>query len=151
MRTWLRKILQVRDTPEAQARGLAIGVFFGISPLFGLQTLLAIALSHLTQGNKVLAVAGTAVSNPITSLPLYGACYAVGRTLLGGTSPLPDWSTLTSTSALIALGPRFLLELAVGSMLVAGLGGLATYLLSSRLLGLLGRWSRRSAEQPAEG
>lgn len=151
MRAWLKKVLQVRDAPEAQARGLAIGVFFGCSALFGLQALLAVAVSHLARGNRALAAAGTAVSNPLTSLPLYGACYAVGRALVGGASPPPDGSALTSLKAVLALGPQFLLELAVGTTLVGVAAGLATYLLAARLLSLLTHLSRTRAEQPAEG
>jgi hypothetical protein len=37
MRAWIRSLLKVRDTPEALARGLAVGFFFGVSFLWGLQ------------------------------------------------------------------------------------------------------------------
>jgi len=46
LRRWLHehslKLLAIRDTPEAIAGGVAIGIFFGFTPLFGLKTLLAI-------------------------------------------------------------------------------------------------------------
>ena len=80
---WIRKLLQVRDTPEATARGLAVGFFFGVSLFFGLQMLLAAVVSHFVRGNKVIAVAMTAISNPLTSLPLYSACYALGLLIVG--------------------------------------------------------------------
>jgi uncharacterized protein (DUF2062 family) len=34
------KLLAIRDTPEAIAGGVAIGIFFGFTPLFGLKTAL---------------------------------------------------------------------------------------------------------------
>jgi uncharacterized protein (DUF2062 family) len=54
MRAWIRSLLKVRDTPEAPARGLAVGFFFGVSFLWGLQIALAVLFSHLLRGNKVV-------------------------------------------------------------------------------------------------
>ncbi len=141
---WLRRLVQVRDTPEASARGLAIGFFFGVSALFGLQLVLAVLAAHLLRGNKVLAAAATAVSNPLTSLPLYTLCYLVGHALVGG-GPLPDLSTLASLEAVLALGPSFLLTLFVGTTTVGVAGAVLVYLLAGRLLAAL---RRRAALAP---
>jgi uncharacterized protein len=55
------KLLAIRDTPEAIAGGVAIGIFFGFTPLFGLKTLSAIFFAWLTRSNILAAVlAGTA-------------------------------------------------------------------------------------------
>ena len=64
LKRWLRehslKLLAIRDTPEAIAGGIAIGIFFGFTPLFGLKTLLAILFAWLTRSNIIAAVlAGT--------------------------------------------------------------------------------------------
>jgi uncharacterized protein (TIGR03546 family) len=64
VRRWLRehslKLLAIRDTPEAIAGGIAIGMFFGFTPLFGLKTILAILFAWLTRSNIIAAVlAGT--------------------------------------------------------------------------------------------
>jgi uncharacterized protein (DUF2062 family) len=64
VKRWLRghslKLLAIRDTPEAIAGGLAIGIFFGFTPLFGLKTILAIFFAWLTRSNIIAAViAGT--------------------------------------------------------------------------------------------
>lgn len=54
------KLLAIRDTPEAIAGGVAIGIFFGFTPLFGLKTLGAIFFAWLTRSNIIAAVlAGT--------------------------------------------------------------------------------------------
>jgi uncharacterized protein (DUF2062 family) len=88
---WIRNLLTVRDTPEALARGLAVGLFLGVSFFWGLQILLAVLVSYLARGNKVVAAAMTAVSNPITFLPLYSFCYSVGHLILGGNDKHPDF------------------------------------------------------------
>src|SRR5690242_3150909 len=54
------KLLAIRDTPEAIAGGIAIGIFFGFTPLLGLKTLSAIFFAWLTRSNIIAAViAGT--------------------------------------------------------------------------------------------
>src|SRR6185312_13757839 len=64
VKRWFRehslKLLAIRDTPEAIAGGIAIGIFFGFTPLFGLKTVLAIFFAWLTRSNIIAAViAGT--------------------------------------------------------------------------------------------
>jgi uncharacterized protein (TIGR03546 family) len=64
VKRWLRehslKLLAIRDTPEAIAGGVAIGLFFGFTPLFGLKTILAVFFAWLTRSNIIAAVlAGT--------------------------------------------------------------------------------------------
>ena len=64
VKRWLRghslKLLAICDTLEAIAGGIAIGMFFGFTPLFGLKTILAIFFAWLTRSNIIAAVlAGT--------------------------------------------------------------------------------------------
>jgi uncharacterized protein len=64
VKRWFRehslKLLAIRDTPEAIAGGVAIGMFFGFTPLFGLKTIGAIFFAWLTRSNIIAAVlAGT--------------------------------------------------------------------------------------------
>jgi uncharacterized protein len=142
---WLGKLLAIRDTPEAMARGLAVGFFFGVSFLWGLQIVLAVLVAHLLRGNKVLAAALTAVSNPLTSLPLYGLCYWLGQLVIGGHAAFPDLSQLTTVSSLLALGPRFFLAMLVGSALLGLVGGLILYFSANRLFVALRGWHARRA------
>jgi len=50
------KLLAIRDTPEAIAGGIAIGIFFGFTPLWGFKTLLSIFFAWLTRSNILAAV-----------------------------------------------------------------------------------------------
>jgi uncharacterized protein len=141
--TWLGRLLAVRDTPEALARGLAVGFFFGVSFLWGLQIVLAVVVAHLLRGNKVIAAALTAVSNPLTSLPLYGVCYWVGQLLLGTTVKLPDLAQLGSLDDVVALGPAFFLTMFAGTTLVGLVGALVLYFSAHRIFPILQRWHGR--------
>ncbi len=87
-RRWLHehslKLLAIRDTPEAIAGGVAIGVFFGFTPLFGLKTLSAILVAWLTGSNILAAVlAGTLHDIILPFMPvIYRWEYDVGYYLL---------------------------------------------------------------------
>ena len=153
MRAWIRNLLRVKDTPEALARGLAVGFFFGVSFFWGLQIALAVLVSYLVRGNKVVASAMTAVSNPLTSVPLYSLCYLVGHLLVGGTDTLPDFATVHSFEGFLALGPHFFITMLVGTTLVGAAGAIVVYFSSNRLLEALRRWhARRGAnDQHVDG
>jgi len=146
MRAWIRNLVKVKDTPEALARGLAIGFFFGVSFFWGLQIALAVLASYLLRGNKVVAAAMTAISNPLTSLPLYSLSYLVGHVLVGGEDTLPDFATVHSIEGFLALGPHFFVTMLVGTTLVGAVGAVVVYFSSSRLLAALRRWHERGRE-----
>jgi uncharacterized protein (DUF2062 family) len=65
--------LAIRDTPEAIAGGVAIGIFFGFTPLFGLKTLSAIFFAWLTRSNILAAVIAGALHDII--LPFMPVIY----------------------------------------------------------------------------
>lgn len=64
------------------ARGVAIGVFFGLMlPLA--QFLFAVAFAIWLRGHVAVAAAATFVTNPLTFAPLYWAAHRMGSVLLG--------------------------------------------------------------------
>ena len=87
----IRKLLAIRGTPEAVAGGVAIGFFFGFTPLFGLKTLLSLFFAWLTGCNLIAAViAGTLHDIALPFMPLlYRWQYDVGYWLLSRPHELP--------------------------------------------------------------
>ena len=85
---------QQNGTAGQRARGLGVGIFCGCLPLFGFQIILSIVVANLLRGNRLLAAAGTLVSNPFTYIPLYWFNYRVGEALAGSKS-LPDLDTIS--------------------------------------------------------
>ena len=83
---WIRyvyvRFLRMRSSPRAIARGAAAGAFAGAFPLLGLQSLVGIAIASCLRGNKVVAVASTWISNPLTYVPLFALNFHIGRLLL---------------------------------------------------------------------
>src|SRR5260221_11060104 len=70
--SWLRekvgRLLSLKDPPQAIAVGMAVGVFFGLIPLWGVKTLLALAVTRLLRGS--IGGAGIAVALPHVVLPV---------------------------------------------------------------------------------
>ena len=96
LRRWFHehslKLLAIRDTPEAIAGGVAIGVFFGFVPLIGFKTILAIFFAWLTRSNIVAAVlAATAHEILFPVMPLvYRWEYDIGYWLLSDPHQWPQ-------------------------------------------------------------
>ena len=131
LRRWLVLLWHLEGSPGQRSRGLAIGVFSGCFPLFGLQTVIGVALASLFKGNHLLAVSGTWISNPFTYLPIYWLNYKIGCVFIGSAR---DWSefTLLALNNWSKLGLDFVSRLFLGSFLVGiilgSLAGFSTYL-----------------------
>ena len=128
------RILRLRGKPETLATGLAVGVFAGCFPLFGLQTFIGILLATIFRGSKVAAIAGTWISNPLTYLPIYVFNYKVGKFLLGVDS-IPIYELdLQSFSDFRELGSTFAITLIFGCFVVGMIVACVTYFSSLRFL-----------------
>lgn len=104
LRGWLRehslKLLAIRDQPGAVAGGVAIGIFFGFTPLVGLKTAGSIFFAWITRSNLIAAaVACTAHDLFLPLMPLiYRFEYRMGYWLLSQPHHWPvalrklDWS-----------------------------------------------------------
>ena len=87
-----RKLLALRDTPHAIAGGVAIGMFIGFTPLFGIKTLLCLGLAYLLRCNPIAAV--IAVSLHDVAIPFWPFLlkveYDIGAWILGHFQQLPQ-------------------------------------------------------------
>lgn len=94
LRHWLShlhsRLVTIEDTPHSIALGVAIGIFFGFTPLWSLKTLLSIAVAWLCKSNKIAAAISVQLHDLI--LPFMPAIYLweykVGFLALHG--QLPD-------------------------------------------------------------
>lgn len=129
LRYFYLKFVRLRGHPKELARGLASGVFAGLFPLFGLQTIIGVGLALRIGGNPILAAAGTWVSNPFTYVPIYAFNYQVGRWLLGRSDAQP-FTDLESFNAWLETGADVTVTLFLGCFVMGLLCGAATYFVS---------------------
>src|SRR5258706_12305839 len=142
---WLRehslRLLAIRDTPGAIAGGVAIGIFFGFTPLIGLKTLSAIFFAWLTRSNIIAAVIACTLHNILLFFmpAIYRWEYDVGYWLMSQPHQWPpglwkmnwdakawgNWKTFLSVGR----------PLLVGSLLCAALIALATFFLTNFIVG----------------
>ena len=155
-RRWLHehslKLLAIRDTPEAIASGVAIGVFIGFTPLFGLKTVLTIFLAWLTRSNIIAAVIASAAHDII--LPVMPVVfrweYNIGFWLLSHPHHLPpslrklrmEGHSWRSWTTFFTVGKPLL----VGSVVCSAPFAVLSYVLTHRLVS---RHHRKHQIQPA--
>ena len=134
---WIKKpfrlmmisLRKLRGHPEFVARGMAVGVFAGCFPFFGLQSIVGIILATLIKGSKLSAIAGTWISNPLTYLPIFWLNFQVGQWLLGVQTSFNPHSTV-SLESLLELGPTLIITLLCGCFVVGAIAGITSYVAS---------------------
>ena len=120
------KFIRLRGHPKELARGLAAGVFAGMFPLFGLQTIMGLAIAFRIKGNPLMAAAGTWISNPLTYVPIYAFNYRLGAWILGQ----PAVNLFTDAESLdnwLATGTDVGLALMLGSAVMGAIFGSLAY------------------------
>jgi len=136
-RPWLRRLyLTLRTehtTPVKVAVAVALGVFVGVSPLWGLHFALCVLLATAFRMNRVLVYASANIGNPLTAAPILFAELQVGHRVLQG-----EWLPVALRD-IRAIGFQGLVaSLAVGSVAVGlvlgGVLGVAAWAIS--------RWAR---------
>ena len=80
------RLVRINDSPQKVAAGLAVGVFLGILPTFGLGILIALALAIRFKFNKAASILGSLIMNPLTT-PLFWTASSV----LGAFLANRDW------------------------------------------------------------
>jgi hypothetical protein len=143
-RRWLHehslKLLAIRDTPEAIAGGVAIGIYIGFTPLIGLKTALTILFAWLTRSNVLAAVIASASHDilwPIMPV-IFRWEYDVGYWLMSSPHHLPppllktrlDFHALRNWPNLLTIGKPLL----IGSLVCSAPLALLSYGFTKRLV-----------------
>jgi uncharacterized protein (DUF2062 family) len=132
------RFIRLKGTPEEIAKGLALGIFIGMTPTMGGQMIIALFFAVLLRENKLAAALGVWITNPLTAPFIYGLEYESGRLLLGmAPAHLPAHLSYTS---LKALGWEVIKPLCFGSLIYAIVCGTLTYALTLRFVPLVKAW-----------
>jgi uncharacterized protein len=131
IRTLLRQVLHLRESPRRTALAFAVGIWIAFCPLYGFHTIL-VGLCTLAFGLNFLAVfAGAAINNPWTLIPILGATYWTGAVLLGRSdTPAFDWQDVSLSGIYQQVMP-YAIPFIVGGLVLSFLGALLSYPLAS--------------------
>src|SRR5579863_6973483 len=120
--------LKERLDPWRAAAAVFLGLFIGIVPIYGLQTLAAVGVALLLKLNKPLTVAGTFINNPLLQPFIIFSSVELGCLLRVGSFKPLNLSTMAAMRTHI--GKEELFIWAIGSValgiLVGGVGGAIT-------------------------
>lgn len=125
MRQLTTAVLTERLDPGRAAAAVFIGIFIGIVPIYGFQTLAALGLALLFKLNKPLTLASTFISNPLLQPLLILASLEMGFFLRHGYFHLFKLSDLTGANLKEELFSWFVGSLVLG-VIVGAVGAVLT-------------------------
>lgn len=149
LREWL---LGFHGSPRQVARGLAIGIFVGLSPPLGLQMVAAAVIATLLHANRTAAVAAVWITNPFTALPIYAATYRLGLLFVPHYRPVSirqrlasvvvdengEWLNLAQQfKELTSLGAEVLVPMTLGGLFAGLLLACGVYLFTLAVFALI--------------
>ncbi len=124
------KIMRIDDPPYKIARGVAIGVFMGIFPTFGLGIVFAIAAAYVLKANRAAAVIGSFIMNPLTTPFFWAISSAVGAVILWEDKEVV-MASVKNHHLLNGMGWAFLVYL-VGALVVSTIFAALSYFLTRK-------------------
>ena len=83
LKYYFLRFIRLRGEPHELALGLALGIFTGMMPIMPFQIALAVTLALIFKGNKITAIIGTWISNPLNWYFIYYFSYRIGGALMG--------------------------------------------------------------------
>ncbi len=112
------------DSPARLAAAVALGLFVGIVPVYGVQTPICVGLASILRVNRLVAVGAAQVSNPLFAPFLIAAGIALGETLRRGAVHRPDLGEAADLVSQLAWlsgrVPDLYLSCLLGDTLIAG-------------------------------
>jgi hypothetical protein len=126
----IRRIIDIKESPHAIALAFSVGIFIGMSPLFGFHTILGIILAWMFSLNKFVTIVGVYITNPWTIVPIYTFATWLGAKVLGIDQILPDinWSNIGFSELLHDFEP-VLPSFALGTIMLGIVSSALAYLL----------------------
>jgi len=119
-------MLRSPHPPEHTARGIGLGVFWGLTPTVGVQTFLILGVwggARTVFGwhsSLVQTLAWTWINNPITMIPIYYLCYVTGQVMLGHGADMAGYAAFAGVWSAAMDGSMPLMERAATAVRVLG-------------------------------
>jgi len=127
-----RKIVSINDPPQKIARGVAIGIFWGVMPTFGLAIIFSVPTAILLRANKFASILSSFISNPFTTPLFLGFGYKIGEYILNSPKdniPSLSWKII-KTEYLWEISKSLL----IGTTILAIVIALSTYIVTLKII-----------------
>ncbi len=139
------RLARLPSEPDDIGRGVALGLFIGLTPTFGFQMLLALLFAFLLRQNKIATFVGVWITNPVTAPLIYGIEYQIGSLFLGLT---PVAARQLDYELSWSIGMQVGAPLLIGSLILGIPVAIIGYSLTVRFVPSLrrmkiARWPRR--------
>ncbi len=132
------RFVRLRGLPEEIAKGVALGIFIGMTPTFGFQMAIALFFAYLLKENRLAAILGVWITNPVTAPVIYSIEYEMGRILLS--LPRASLPAEFTWGAYADLGWDILYPLWVGGTLAGVILGALAYFVTLRMVPIVKTW-----------
>lgn len=99
----LHRILHEHESPDQLGKAVALGIFIGVLPLYGLHLPLCIAFASLFRLNRAVTYLAANISNPLMAPALVAAGIAVGEWMRFGVVRPLDLSEADGFIAAVSL------------------------------------------------
>jgi len=124
----VKEISGFKEETSNLALALSFGIAIGLSPLYGLHTLLSFVGGFVFKLNKVAVFGAPWIVNPFTFIPIYGSGTAFGAWFLGyHKTHLKNIDFGDSFYTLKEMGLPLFKSFLLGNMIFAVLGGFLSY------------------------
>ncbi len=126
------ELFSTSGTIRCKTLSVSTGVFIGLSPIWGFQTVTAIAVSYLFRLNKILTIGSSAISlPPLIPLIIY-ASYKFGGFILGNGAIDISLNEITDFREITEGVLQFVTGSFILALIVASVAGLTTWLILKR-------------------
>ena len=132
------RFVRLRGLPDEIAKGVALGIFIGMTPTFGFQMAIALFFAYLLKENRLAAILGVWVTNPVTAPVIYAIEYEMGRILLD--MPRASLPAELTWKAYAELGWDIMFPLWVGGIVTGIVLGALSYFITLRLVPVVKNW-----------
>ena len=131
VKQFVTRVKSLQGDPNYIARGMAIGVFIGVTPTIPFHTASALFLSFVFKGSKPAAAAGVWICNPITIPFFYIASYKIGAFLCNLSIDIePEFRSITE---ILELGFEITMAMMVGGVLMGLPLGVISYFITLKI------------------
>ena len=131
VKQFITRVKSLQGDPNYIAKGMAIGVFIGVTPTIPFHTASALFLSFVFKGSKAAAATGVWICNPITVPIFYLGSYKIGAYLFNLSIDFePEFRSITE---ILELGVEIALAMMVGGVLMGLPLGVISYFVTLKL------------------